>query len=241
MTAQSLAHRARHRSGICRSGLFLGFGTFFRKELTDWVRGRRALVIGAVVDRAAVFTTLIPFVAQRPVSRAAGRCRWTRPPTSCSAGPARPSQSSRSWPPWPVVRRARPRHAGLEPDQPGLPDQRHRGQVAGGGPRARRGHHPRPARRLGRGGNRRIREPSGSRYGGALRSRVHRSSRVLCRPDTRARHGRQGHRRDRRHRLRRHVPSVRDRRPRAGDRRAQPDRDRVPGRERSRPGSLPRR
>jgi ABC-2 type transport system permease protein len=44
--------------------MFLGFGTFFRKEITDWVRSRRALVIGAVVIATSVFTTLIPFVVK---------------------------------------------------------------------------------------------------------------------------------------------------------------------------------
>jgi ABC-type transport system involved in multi-copper enzyme maturation permease subunit len=61
MTAQSVALEAtpvRPRRG----GMFLGFGTFFRKEIQDWVRGRRALVVGAVVTAAAAFTTVIPFV-----------------------------------------------------------------------------------------------------------------------------------------------------------------------------------
>lgn len=34
---------------------FLGFGTFLRKEFTDWLRGRRAIVVGAV---ATVLATL---------------------------------------------------------------------------------------------------------------------------------------------------------------------------------------
>ena len=64
MNAQSLAHGPATARASARSGMFLGFGTFFRKEITDWVRSRRALVIGAVVIATAVFTTLIPFVVQ---------------------------------------------------------------------------------------------------------------------------------------------------------------------------------
>jgi len=40
----------------------LGFGTFFRKEVTDWIRGRRILVVGAVAIVSAVFATLVPFL-----------------------------------------------------------------------------------------------------------------------------------------------------------------------------------
>jgi ABC-type transport system involved in multi-copper enzyme maturation permease subunit len=62
MTAQSsaVAHRTvptpRRRS-------LLGFGTVVRKELTEWLRGPKALIILAVSVLGAVFMTLIPFIA----------------------------------------------------------------------------------------------------------------------------------------------------------------------------------
>jgi ABC-2 type transport system permease protein len=64
MNAQSLALGPATARASARSGMFLGFGTFFRKEIADWVRSRRALVVGAFVLATAVFTTLIPFVVQ---------------------------------------------------------------------------------------------------------------------------------------------------------------------------------
>src|SRR4029079_13571334 len=42
---------------------FLGLGTVMRKELTEWVRGPKALIILGVSVLAAVFTTLVPFIA----------------------------------------------------------------------------------------------------------------------------------------------------------------------------------
>lgn len=62
MTAQSLALGPTAVQAAARGGVFLGFGTFFRKELQEWFRGRRALVVGSVAIAAAIFTTLIPFV-----------------------------------------------------------------------------------------------------------------------------------------------------------------------------------
>jgi ABC-type transport system involved in multi-copper enzyme maturation permease subunit len=46
-----------------RESLFLGFGSVIRKELAEWGRGRGPLVIGGVSIAAAVFTTIIPFIA----------------------------------------------------------------------------------------------------------------------------------------------------------------------------------
>lgn len=46
-------------------GLFLGFGTVFRKEVAEWVRGRRALVVGVVATAAAVLSTIIPFIVPK--------------------------------------------------------------------------------------------------------------------------------------------------------------------------------
>ena len=42
---------------------FLGLGTIMRKELTEWIRGPKALIILGVSVLAAVFTTLVPFIA----------------------------------------------------------------------------------------------------------------------------------------------------------------------------------
>lgn len=62
MNAQSLALGPATVRASARNGMFLGFGTFFRKEIADWVRSRRALVIGAVVLAAATFSTVIPYI-----------------------------------------------------------------------------------------------------------------------------------------------------------------------------------
>ncbi len=62
MTAQSLALGPAADKAV-HGGVFLGFGTFFRKELQEWFRGNRALVVGAVAIAAGIFTTLIPFIA----------------------------------------------------------------------------------------------------------------------------------------------------------------------------------
>jgi ABC-type transport system involved in multi-copper enzyme maturation permease subunit len=72
MTAQSVAlgPTARRRS---LGGMFLGFGTVFRKELTEWLRGPKALIVAGVSIAGAIFMTLIPFIAQRTEeSEAAG-------------------------------------------------------------------------------------------------------------------------------------------------------------------------
>ncbi len=63
MTAQSVALGpiTRHRF---LGGTFLGFGTAFRKEITEWVRGPKAIIVAGVSVAGAVFMTLIPFIAQ---------------------------------------------------------------------------------------------------------------------------------------------------------------------------------
>ena len=43
---------------------FLGLGTIVRKELTEWLRGPKALIILGVSVLGAVFMTLIPFIAE---------------------------------------------------------------------------------------------------------------------------------------------------------------------------------
>jgi ABC-2 type transport system permease protein len=44
--------------------MFLGFSTVLRKELTEWTRGRAAVIVAAVSLASAIFTTLIPFVVK---------------------------------------------------------------------------------------------------------------------------------------------------------------------------------
>jgi ABC-type transport system involved in multi-copper enzyme maturation permease subunit len=63
MTAQSVAigPTAARRT---RGGMFLGFGTVFRKEVTEWFRGPKALIVAGVSVVGAVFMTLIPFIAK---------------------------------------------------------------------------------------------------------------------------------------------------------------------------------
>ena len=62
MNGQSLALGAATVRESTRGGMFLGFGTVFRKELREWIRGRRAIVVGSVVVASAVFTTVIPYI-----------------------------------------------------------------------------------------------------------------------------------------------------------------------------------
>lgn len=69
MTAQSdmLAPSAVDATG----GLLLGFGTVFRKEVQEWMRGRRALIVGIVSVAAAVLATIIPFLVPKDSPSAA--------------------------------------------------------------------------------------------------------------------------------------------------------------------------
>jgi ABC-2 type transport system permease protein len=62
MNAQSVALGPSTVPDATRGGTFLGFGTVFRKEIREWVRGRRAIVVGGVVLASAVFTTVIQYV-----------------------------------------------------------------------------------------------------------------------------------------------------------------------------------
>jgi ABC-2 type transport system permease protein len=63
MTAivQSLATEASFRRD---ARPFLGFGTLVRKEVQDWVRGRRGLIVALVSIATSIFTTLIPVIAK---------------------------------------------------------------------------------------------------------------------------------------------------------------------------------
>jgi ABC-type transport system involved in multi-copper enzyme maturation permease subunit len=61
MTAQSVVIGSARRQS--RGGMFLGFRTVLGKELMEWLRGRAALIIAVVAIAAAVFTTIIPFIA----------------------------------------------------------------------------------------------------------------------------------------------------------------------------------
>lgn len=63
MTAQSVALEVT-ATRPRRGGMFLGFGTFFRKELSEWLHGPKSLIVGGISIAAAIFTTLIPFIAK---------------------------------------------------------------------------------------------------------------------------------------------------------------------------------
>lgn len=62
MTAQSVAVEPTTRRPP-HATLFLGFGTVLRKEAAEWIRGRRALVVGLVSIAGAALTTSISFIA----------------------------------------------------------------------------------------------------------------------------------------------------------------------------------
>ncbi len=63
MTAQSAAI-APTTSQAARGGMFLGFGNSLRKELTEWFRGPKALIVLGISIVGAIFMTLIPFIAK---------------------------------------------------------------------------------------------------------------------------------------------------------------------------------
>jgi ABC-type transport system involved in multi-copper enzyme maturation permease subunit len=70
VTAESAAIQA---PVVARSGgPLLGFATLFRKEMTEWLRGRAALIIGARSIASGFFTTLIPFVVKASGEAAQG-------------------------------------------------------------------------------------------------------------------------------------------------------------------------
>lgn len=62
MAAQSSAVTPRTAPSTSRRPL-LGFGTIARKELSEWLRGPKALIVLGVSVAGAIFTTLIPFIA----------------------------------------------------------------------------------------------------------------------------------------------------------------------------------
>jgi ABC-type transport system involved in multi-copper enzyme maturation permease subunit len=72
MTAQPAAVTPRTIPSTGQRPL-LGFGTVLGKELREWIRGPKALIILGVSVVSAVFLTLIPFIAATsPGSEAAG-------------------------------------------------------------------------------------------------------------------------------------------------------------------------
>jgi ABC-2 type transport system permease protein len=69
-----------------RGGLFLGFTTVFRKEMTEWLRGRAALIVAALATASAIFTTLIPFVVGASGEAAPGLTLTKDPTTNVLLG-----------------------------------------------------------------------------------------------------------------------------------------------------------
>ncbi len=70
MTAQSAALGPTAK-GQARSGMFLGFGTAFRKEVTEWFKGPKTLIVAGISVAGAIFTTLIPFITKATSQAAA--------------------------------------------------------------------------------------------------------------------------------------------------------------------------
>jgi ABC-2 type transport system permease protein len=65
MNAQSPALGPTTAAVSTGGGMFLGFDTFFRKEVREWVRGRRAIVVGSVALAVAVLMTVIPYIVSK--------------------------------------------------------------------------------------------------------------------------------------------------------------------------------
>jgi ABC-2 type transport system permease protein len=63
MTAQSSIATPRALASAS-SRPFLGFGTVLRKELTEWFKGPKALIVTGVSVVGAIFMTVIPFVVK---------------------------------------------------------------------------------------------------------------------------------------------------------------------------------
>ena len=63
MTVQSAAV-APLTTRAARGGTFLGFGNSLRKELSEWFHGPKARIVLGISVVAAIFMTLIPFVAR---------------------------------------------------------------------------------------------------------------------------------------------------------------------------------
>jgi ABC-2 type transport system permease protein len=57
MTTQSMAIEPVATQG---ESILLGFGTAFRKDVTEWFRGRRALIVGGVSLTFSLFATVLP-------------------------------------------------------------------------------------------------------------------------------------------------------------------------------------
>ena len=224
MNAQSLALGPATARVSTGGGMFLGFGTFFRKEIREWVRGRRRDRHRIRRSRRRGPDDAHPIHRQQDRQRRPARPLSMDPTDNVLVGWAgqtiaiivllasmsllvRPSATAARLR-WSLTLRSRrpasSRRSGWLPS-PRSPSS-----------------------------------PSSSRSAvsiGAATSctaRCRMSERSPCSapctwpcrrsmsPCARDQHRRQGYRRDRRHRLRGHVPSVRDRRPRAGDRRASP-------------------
>jgi ABC-type transport system involved in multi-copper enzyme maturation permease subunit len=63
MTAQSVAVGPTIKSPS-RGGMFLGFGNTLRKEIDEWFRGPKVLIVAGISILGALLMTLIPFIAQ---------------------------------------------------------------------------------------------------------------------------------------------------------------------------------
>jgi ABC-type transport system involved in multi-copper enzyme maturation permease subunit len=85
MTAQSAA-TAPIVNRPTRNAMFLGLPTVLRKELTEWLRGPKALIVAGVSIAGAIFMTMIPFIAERSGETEAAGLMTTDPTTNVLLG-----------------------------------------------------------------------------------------------------------------------------------------------------------
>ena len=119
MTAQSAAIDVRNRRPG-RGRPVPRLPTVIRKELTEWLRGPKALIVAGVSVAGAVFMTLIPFIASDERTANPGRAEPPRPddgsdgqrPARLDRPDRRPDRDPRD--DGAHLDRARPGHAGLD-------------------------------------------------------------------------------------------------------------------------------
>jgi ABC-type transport system involved in multi-copper enzyme maturation permease subunit len=69
-----------------RAGVFLGFGTVLGKEITEWFKGPKALIVAVVSIASAVLTTLIPLIVEATESASAAGPLTKDPTTNVLLG-----------------------------------------------------------------------------------------------------------------------------------------------------------
>lgn len=64
MTAQSTTSEAPLRRRRWSAATFLGFGNALKKEMTEWLRGTKTLIVAGVAIAVSVFATLVPLIEE---------------------------------------------------------------------------------------------------------------------------------------------------------------------------------